>query len=51
MGVRRVMGIETEFGLTRPGDPRASAVHLSGLVVRAYASGAGPGRALQSGAG
>ncbi|WP_269762046.1 depupylase/deamidase Dop [Ornithinimicrobium cryptoxanthini] len=51
MRVRRVMGIETEFGLTRPGDPRASAVHLSGLVVRAYASGAGPGRALQSGAG
>ena len=51
MGVRRVMGIETEYGLTRPGDPRASAVHLSGLVVRAYAAGAGPGRALQNGAG
>ncbi|HLS46573.1 MAG TPA: depupylase/deamidase Dop [Ornithinicoccus sp.] len=51
MSVRRVMGTETEYGVTRPGDPRASAVHLSGLVVRAYASGAGPERALQTGSG
>jgi proteasome accessory factor A len=51
MSVRRVMGTETEYGVTRPGDPRASAVHLSGLVVRAYANGAGPHRALQNGSG
>src|SRR5690606_4064370 len=51
MSVRRVMGTETEYGVTRPGDPRASAVHVSGAVVRADASGAGPERALQTGSG
>lgn len=51
MTVRRVMGIETEYGVTRPGDPRANPVHLSGQVVRAYAAGAGPTRALPTGAG
>ena len=51
MTVCRVMGTETEYGVTRPGDPRANPVHLSGLVVRAYATGAGPTRALPTGAG
>ncbi|WP_281497245.1 depupylase/deamidase Dop [Ornithinimicrobium sp. F0845] len=51
MGVRRVMGTETEYGITRPGDPRANPVALSGLVVRAYATSAGPRRALPTGSG
>ena len=51
MTVHRVMGTETEYGVTRPGDPRANPVHLSGMVVRAYASGAGPRRALPTGSG
>lgn len=51
MTVRRVMGTETEYGLTRPGDPRANPVSLSGLVVRAYATAAGPTRALPTGSG
>ncbi|QDO88765.1 proteasome accessory factor PafA2 [Ornithinimicrobium ciconiae] len=51
MSVRRVMGTETEYGVTRPGDPRANPVGLSGLVVRSYASAAGPTRALPTGSG
>lgn len=51
MTVRRVMGTETEYGITRAGDPQANPVLLSGLVVRAYASGAGPTRALPTGSG
>jgi len=51
MSVRRVMGTETEYGITRPGDPRANPVALSGLVVRAYATEAGPQRALPTGSG
>jgi len=37
MGVRRVMGIETEYGISSPGDPSASPMIMSGLVVTAYA--------------
>ncbi|WP_114906404.1 depupylase/deamidase Dop [Ornithinimicrobium murale] len=51
MTVRRVIGTETEYGVTRPGDPRANPVGLSGLVVRAYATGEGPTRALPTGSG
>ncbi|WP_269813425.1 depupylase/deamidase Dop [Ornithinimicrobium sediminis] len=51
MTVRRVMGIETEYGITRADDPAADPIHLSGLVVRAYAASAGPTRALPTGAG
>lgn len=51
MTVRRVMGIETEYGITRPGDPAADPIQLSGLVVRGYAVHAGPTRALPLGAG
>ncbi|ROP45511.1 proteasome accessory factor A [Pseudokineococcus lusitanus] len=46
-GVRRVMGLETEFGISAPGEPGASAVVLSGRVVAAYAQpapGSGPVR-------
>lgn len=45
------MGVETEYGITLPGDPRADPIHLSGLVVRAYADAAGPTAALPQGAG
>ncbi len=51
MTVRRVMGIETEYGITRSGDPAADPIHLSGLVVRGYAVRAGVTRALPLGAG
>ncbi len=38
MSARRVMGIETEYGISVPGDPAANPMVLSGLVVNAYAS-------------
>ncbi|MFC4555336.1 depupylase/deamidase Dop [Georgenia faecalis] len=38
MSVRRPMGIETEYGVLRPGDPRANPVALSTAVVAAYAA-------------
>jgi Pup amidohydrolase len=38
MTVRRVMGIETEYGISVPGDPLANPMVLSGHVVHAYAS-------------
>ena len=41
MSVRRVMGIETEYGVLRPGDQRTTPMVLSGLVVRAYANDVG----------
>ena len=55
MSVRRIMGIETEFGITSTQrDPRGELVTpmvLSGQVVQAYAAGAPTGAALDSGAG
>ncbi len=36
-GVHRVMGIETEYGISVPSDPTMTAMHASGLVVNAYA--------------
>ncbi|HET7304103.1 MAG TPA: depupylase/deamidase Dop [Segeticoccus sp.] len=41
MTVRRVMGIETEYGISVPGDPTANPMLLSGHVVNAYATHAG----------
>src|SRR6188472_2773708 len=41
MTVRRVMGIETEYGISVPGDPAANPMILSGHVVNAYASAHG----------
>ncbi len=38
MTVRRVMGIETEYGISVPGDPAANPMNLSGAVVTAYAA-------------
>ncbi len=38
MTVHRVMGIETEYGVSAPSDPGASAMLLSGQVVNAYAA-------------
>ncbi|MGB5952058.1 MAG: proteasome accessory factor PafA2 family protein, partial [Ornithinimicrobium sp.] len=46
MSARRVMGIETEYGITAPGQQRPDPIGLSGLVVRAYADSAGPLAAL-----
>jgi proteasome accessory factor A len=37
MSVRRVMGIETEYGISHPGHPNANPIRMSGLVVNAYA--------------
>ena len=37
MSVRRVMGIETEYGISVPGQPWADPVQTSGLVVSRYA--------------
>ncbi|MFX0539726.1 depupylase/deamidase Dop [Ornithinimicrobium sp. Y1847] len=55
MSVRRVMGIETELGITstqvdRQGHPLTPML-LSGQVVRAYADAAGPGAALAQSSG
>ena len=46
MTVRRVMGIETEYGISAPGDPSANPMFLSGHVVTAYARAHGllPGK-------
>ncbi|QKE86085.1 proteasome accessory factor PafA2 [Arthrobacter sp. NEB 688] len=45
--MRRVMGIETEYGIVVPGDPQANPMVASGDVVTAYASSRGirPARA------
>jgi Pup amidohydrolase len=47
MTARRVMGIETEYGVSAPGDPSANAMLLSSQVVNAYAAplGSRAGRA------
>jgi proteasome accessory factor A len=37
MSVHRVMGLETEFGISHPGHPNANPVRMSGLVVAAHA--------------
>ena len=37
MSVRRVMGIETEYGIAVPGEPRANPMAASGDVVTTYA--------------
>ncbi len=41
MSVRRVMGIETEYGIALAGAPNANPVILSGQVVTAYANAQG----------
>ncbi|MEJ2577490.1 MAG: depupylase/deamidase Dop [Kineosporiaceae bacterium] len=47
MTAHRVMGIETEYGVSTPGDPSANAMVLSSQVVNAYAApqGSRAGRA------
>ncbi len=37
MSVKRIMGIETEYGVLEPGNPRANPIALSTYVVAAYA--------------
>ncbi|MDN5794675.1 MAG: proteasome accessory factor PafA2 [Intrasporangium sp.] len=41
MTVRRIMGIETEYGISVPGDPLANPMFLSGQVVSVYAAAHG----------
>ncbi len=41
MTVRRIMGIETEYGISVPGDPMANPMLLSGQVVSVYAAAHG----------
>ncbi|WP_460601230.1 depupylase/deamidase Dop [Flexivirga lutea] len=41
MSVRRIMGIETEYGISVPGDPTANPMVLSGRLVTAYATQVG----------
>lgn len=38
MTVRRVMGIETEYGISVPGQPNANAMLTSSQIVNAYAA-------------
>lgn len=38
MSVHRVMGIETEYGISHPGHPAANPMRLSALVVNSYAA-------------
>ena len=47
MTARRIMGIETEYGVSAPGDPAANAMLMSSQVVNAYAAplGSRAGRA------
>lgn len=46
-GVCRVMGLESEYGISVPGDPAASPMIASGLVVRAYADIVAPAAGLR----
>ncbi|HET7398360.1 MAG TPA: depupylase/deamidase Dop [Intrasporangium sp.] len=41
MTVRRIMGVETEYGISVPGDPVANPMFLSGQVVSVYAAAHG----------
>ncbi len=41
MSVRRIMGAETEFGISVPGSPSLNAMQASSLVVTSYAPRAG----------
>ncbi|MGB7983131.1 MAG: depupylase/deamidase Dop [Candidatus Nanopelagicales bacterium] len=47
MSVHRVMGLETEFGISHPGHPNANPVRMSGLVVNAHAITSGRVRLAQ----
>lgn len=51
MTVRRVVGVETEYGITLPTDRLADPIHLSGVIVRGYAKSAGPRAALPQSSG
>ncbi len=41
MSVHRVMGLETEYGISHPGHPNANPIRMSGMVVNAHAQSAG----------
>lgn len=41
MTVRRIMGLESEYGISVPGDPLANPMFLSGQVVSVYAAAHG----------
>ena len=44
MSVHRIMGVETEYGISAPNDPGANPVLLSSQVVNAYAQAVMPDR-------
>ncbi len=46
MTVNRVMGLETEFGISRPRHPNANPIRMSAMVVGAYAARVGVSGAL-----
>jgi Pup amidohydrolase len=48
MSVRRVMGIETEYGITVPGQPHANAMVASSQIVNAYAGSVFAGHRLRA---
>jgi Pup amidohydrolase len=48
MSVRRVMGIETEYGITVPGQPHANAMVASSQIVNAYAGSVSAGHRLRA---
>ncbi len=41
MSVHRIMGLETEFGISHPGHPNANPIRMSGMVVNAHALSVG----------
>lgn len=45
MSVQRVMGIETEYGISHPGHPAANPIRMSGQLVSAYAGAVAGGSA------
>src|SRR5205085_8511112 len=49
MSVLRVMGTETEYGISVPGQPGANAMVTSSLVVNAYAAANVPGSGASTG--
>lgn len=46
MSVNRVMGLETEFGISHPGHPHANPIRMSGMVVSAHAVASAGGAPL-----
>jgi Pup amidohydrolase len=48
MSVRRIMGVETEYGISVPGQPQANAMVASSQIVNAYAGSVSAGHRLRA---